>query len=74
MQEGDQWEPAIAADGYGHIYILYPQYIRVSGCASCPIPSMVLVSSSDNGATWRSPRRLANRAPHSSIRRLWLIP
>jgi len=43
MQEGDQWEPAIAADGYGHIYILYPQYIRVSGCASCPIPSMVLV-------------------------------
>jgi len=61
MQEGDQWEPAIAADGYGHLYILYPQYIRVPGCASCPIPSMVLVTSADNGVTWKSQRRLANR-------------
>ncbi len=61
MQEGDQWEPAIAADGYGHVYILYPQYIRVPGCAACPIPSMVLVTSTDNGVTWKSQRRLANR-------------
>jgi hypothetical protein len=21
---GDQWEPALAADGHGHIYILFP--------------------------------------------------
>jgi hypothetical protein len=21
---GDQWEPAIAADRYGHVYVLYP--------------------------------------------------
>jgi len=61
MQDGDQWEPAIAADGYGHVYILYPQYIHIAGCASCPIPSLVLVSSSDNGGTWKSQRRLANR-------------
>jgi hypothetical protein len=61
MQGGDQWEPAIAADGYGHVYILYPQYLRVPGCASCPIPSMILVESNDSGATWRSQRRLANR-------------
>jgi hypothetical protein len=61
MQDGDQWEPAIAADGYGHVYVLYPQYIRIPGCASCPIPSMVLVSSADNGVTWKSVRRLPNR-------------
>ncbi len=23
---GDQWEPAMAADGHGHVYVLYPQY------------------------------------------------
>src|SRR5439155_3132472 len=24
---GDQWEPAIAADRFGHVYVLYPQYL-----------------------------------------------
>ena len=61
IQEGDQWEPAIASDGYGHVYILYPQYLRIPGCAACPVPSMVLVTSADNGVTWKSQRRLANR-------------
>ena len=28
---GDQWEPALAADGSGHVYILYPQYVTVPG-------------------------------------------
>lgn len=49
----DQWEPTIAADGYGHVYILYPQYGLVPGCAACPIPTMVLVKSNDNGVTWQ---------------------
>ena len=61
LRSGDQWEPAIAADGYGHVYILYPQYLHVPGCTSCPIPSMILVESVDNGVTWRSERRIANR-------------
>jgi hypothetical protein len=55
---GDQWEPAIAADGYGHVYILYPQYGMVPGCANCPVPSLVLVVSNDNGATWQLPRQI----------------
>ena len=59
---GDQWEPAIAADGYGHVYILYPQYEEVPGCATCALPTMVLVSSSDNGVTWQAPRPLAPAA------------
>lgn len=55
---GDQWEPAIAADGFGHVYILYPQYGRVPGCRSCPLPSMILVISNDNAATWQPPRQI----------------
>jgi len=58
---GDQWEPAIAADGFGHVYVLYPQYGRVPGCASCALPSMTLVMSDDNGATWQPPRGIT---PH----------
>jgi hypothetical protein len=55
---GDQWEPAIATDGFGHTYILYPQYGRVPGCRSCPLPSMILVVSNDNGSTWQPPREI----------------
>jgi hypothetical protein len=56
---GDQWEPAIAADGYGHVYILYPQYGALPGCSACPLPTMVLVTSSDNGETFEAPRPIA---------------
>jgi hypothetical protein len=53
---GDQWEPAMAADGRGHIYILFPQYGPVSGCASCTVPTMALLISHDNGVSWEQPR------------------
>jgi hypothetical protein len=56
---GDQWEPAIAADGYGHVYILYPQYGVLPGCSTCPLPTMVLVTSNDNGVTFEPPRPIA---------------
>jgi hypothetical protein len=56
---GDQWEPAIAADGYGHVYVLYPQYVTVPGCAACSTPSMVLQVSKDNGVSWKPPRPIA---------------
>jgi hypothetical protein len=53
---GDQWEPAIAADRSGHVYILYPQYLGVPGCGECFSPTMILQISSDRGATWASPK------------------
>ena len=56
---GDQWEPAIAADGYGTIYVLYPQYFGVPGCPSCPSPTMILQVSRDRGASWGAPRSIA---------------
>jgi hypothetical protein len=58
---GDQWEPSIAADRYGHVYILIPQYtnatqLTIPDCPTCPSPTMFLVMSNDNGSTWSAPR------------------
>jgi hypothetical protein len=56
---GDQWEPAIAADRRGTVYVLYPQYLGVPGCPSCPSPTMILQVSRDGGTTWDAPRLIA---------------
>jgi hypothetical protein len=56
--EGDQWEPSITADAHGHIYVLFPQYGPVPGYPASTAPSMVLVTSSDNGLSWDAPRPL----------------
>src|SRR5260370_13373074 len=55
LTTGDQWEPAVAADGSGRIYVLYPHYGKVADCKACRVPTMLLVSSSDNGKTWQPP-------------------
>ncbi|MBL8057436.1 MAG: exo-alpha-sialidase [Anaerolineales bacterium] len=54
---GDQWEPAIAADRLGHVYVLYPQYLGVPGCPpeECASPTMILQRSADHGASWSAP-------------------
>jgi hypothetical protein len=56
---GDQWEPAIAADGRGHVYVLYPQYGAVPDCPKCTAPSVALIVSSDNGISWQPSKALA---------------
>ncbi len=53
-RNGDQWEPAIAADAHGHVYVLYPQYGAVAGCPTCTPPSMTLLISDDNGLSWQA--------------------
>ena len=55
---GDQWEPALAADDHGHIYILFPQYGAVTGCPACTVPTISLLVSNDNGGSWEAPRPL----------------
>jgi hypothetical protein len=52
---GDQWEPSVAADGSGRIYILYPHYGKIADCKGCRVPTMLLVASNDNGKTWQTP-------------------
>ena len=58
LTTGDQWEPAVAADGSGRIYILYPHYGNVPDCKSCRVPSMLLVASNDNGKSWQTPQAI----------------
>src|SRR5664279_175336 len=60
LTSGDQWEPALAADGSGRIYVLYPHYGRIPDCKVCRVPAMLLVASSDNGKTWQTPHVMLN--------------
>jgi len=46
----------MAADGHGHIYVLYPQYGAVRECPACTAPTMALLVSSDNGISWQPSR------------------
>ncbi|MGH9493857.1 MAG: sialidase family protein [Candidatus Sulfotelmatobacter sp.] len=82
---GDQWEPAMAADTHGHIYVLYPQYGTLPDCTSCTPPAMALLISDDNGATWRpsqamlrfstgqfDPQIVVNPADHQTVYASWL--
>ncbi len=55
LRTGDQWEPSVAADGSGRIYVLYPHYGRVGDCQGCRVPTMLLVASNDNGKSWQTP-------------------
>ena len=55
LTTGDQWEPSVAADAFGHVYVLYPQYGRVPNCKDCRVPTMLLLTSEDNGKTWQAP-------------------
>src|SRR5262249_4660266 len=56
---GDQWEPSLAADAFGHVYILYPQYSRALDCRDCNSPHMLLQMSVDGGQTWQPPRAIS---------------
>jgi len=83
---GDQWEPAIAADGRGHVYVLYPQYGATPNCpGTCTPPSMALMTSDDNGVSWSAskpmlpfptgqfdPQILVDPADHQTIYASWL--
>jgi len=45
LTTGDPWEPLFAADGSERLYVLCPHYGPVP---DCPIPTMLLVASSDD--------------------------
>lgn len=55
---GDTWEPAIAADRFGHVYVLIPDF--PPSCKKCPSSINYLVVSNDNGKTLSSPRIIAD--------------
>jgi hypothetical protein len=64
---GDDWEPAIAADASGHVYILASHYVGFGGssagdpdpsCPTCASPHTIIQVSDDGGATFSAPRAL----------------
>jgi len=57
---GDDWEPSITADHYGHVYTLYKHY-DVSGQQTCPNCNLhlLLQRSGDEGRTWSVPQPIA---------------
>jgi len=58
FQAGDDWEPSIAADRFGHMYALWNHYGDDPYCPDCPSPHMEIQISSDGGRTWSNPRPL----------------
>lgn len=56
---GDDWEPALTADRFGHVYTLYKHYdvVGQAGCASCNLHVLLQVSN-DRGQTWSAPRAI----------------
>jgi len=48
----------MAADGHGHLYVLYPQYGAVPDCRGCTAPTIALSISNDNGLTWEASRAM----------------
>jgi hypothetical protein len=48
---GDDWEPSIAADNFGHVYAFFTHYHTVC----CGPHLMTLQISDDGGATWGAP-------------------
>ncbi len=59
---GDDWEPAVASDGAGNVYVLITHFGGVPGCASCGNPSILLQVSHDGGATFSANRTMVVNA------------
>ncbi len=59
FKSGDDWESAIAADRYGHIYTLFKHYDVAGGgtCFNCDL-HLLLQRSDDGGNSWSAPRAL----------------
>jgi BNR repeat protein len=55
---GDDWEPALATDRFGHVYAMWTHYGEDPECDGCASPHMELQVSADGGATWSGPRPL----------------
>jgi hypothetical protein len=61
-QGGDDWEPDIAADQEGHVYVAWAHYGGVPGCDTCSSPAAMIEISKDGGRHWSDPKPL-NRHP-----------
>ena len=52
---GDNWEPGMLADNYGHLYVVfYQEPDSPAGCSGC-LNHLLVQRSDDGGNTWTSP-------------------
>jgi hypothetical protein len=60
FHSGDDWEPSMTSDRFGHTYVLYKHYDVAGGgtCYRCDI-HLLIQRSSDGGQTWTAPRAVA---------------
>lgn len=60
FKSGDDWEPAITTDRYGHVYALYKHFDVKGGqaCDGCR-NHLLFQRSDDEGQTWSDPRPVA---------------
>jgi hypothetical protein len=60
FHSGDDWEPSITTDRYGHVYALYKHYDVQGGgtCSGCD-RHLLVQRSDDEGKTWSAPRPIA---------------
>ena len=60
FRSGDDWESALAADRYGHLYALYKHYDVEGGgtCRGCDL-HVLIQRSSDGGRSWTAPVPIA---------------
>jgi len=73
---GDDWEPAVAVDGAGHIYVLITHYQGDAACdpAGGLNNSRIMIQvSSDGGQTFTAPR-VVSAAPGESLTPARLTP
>ncbi len=54
-QAGDDWEPYVAADGTGNVYVTTTHYGGVAGCSDCPRPVIMMQISRNDGQTFGAP-------------------
>src|SRR5438552_11850082 len=52
---GDDWEPAVASDGLGNVYVLSTHLSGIPGCTGCSIDSIVVQVSHNGGKSFSSP-------------------
>src|SRR3989475_11777849 len=55
---GDDWEPAVASDGLGNVYVLSTHLSGIPGCTGCSIDSIVVQVSHNGGKRLGSPGSL----------------
>src|SRR3989442_12568532 len=60
---GDDWEPAVASDGLGNVYMLSTHLSGIPGCTGCSIDSIVVQVSHNGGDRLHGPGPLAEKSP-----------